>query len=140
MLVLFRHTESLGTYSCAFLQKRTQKFREPLACFVRNAPKLSARHSRVSSGTRLNLRETLPRFFRNAPKNSANYPCVSSGTHPKTPRDTCAFLQERAQKLRETLAFLESTRSKFLRKTSAFCFSVAFNYTKTFITSLLSLK
>ena len=88
------------------------------ARFFRNAPRNSANHPRVSSGTRPKIprdthaflqerdqkfRETLTRFFRNATKNSARHPRVSSGTRPKIPWDTHAFLQERDQKERATL-------------------------------------
>ena len=43
------------------------------------------------------------RFFRNATKNTGRNSRVSSGTRPKIPGDTRAFLQERAEKFRETL-------------------------------------
>ena len=113
MLVLSRPTESLKTYSCAFLQERAQKIRRTLARFFKNAPKKSARHSRVSSGTRpknprdtraflqeraQKIRETLARFFRNA---------------PKIRRDTCAFLQERTQNSARNLRVSSGTHPKF---------------------------
>ena len=86
----------------AFLQERTPNLPDTRA-FLQDRAQNSVR---------------LARFFRNAPKNSAKRLRVSSGTHPKTPpdlrvssrtrpkipRNDCAFLQERTQKLRQTLA------------------------------------
>ena len=45
---------------------------------------------------------------------------VSSGTRPKIPRNICAFLQERAQKLREPLARLFRNAPKNPQDTRAF--------------------
>ena len=106
LVCTLRPTESHGTYSCAFLQDHAQKFCETPARFFRNAPKKFC--------------EPRTRFFRNAPKKSARHLRVSSGTRPKNPRDIRAFLQERVRKLRESLVPFSGTRPKNPRDTHAF--------------------
>ena len=120
MLVLSCHTESLGKYSCAFLQERGQKLYETfqgthpqiydtLACFFRNAPKYSGIHSPVPQERGQKIHEALTRFFRNAPKHSVNHLRVScyaiygcmADTKRHFPggrgRGLCSFLRSKAK-------------------------------------------
>ena len=95
-----------------FLYKRAKK----TAIHVGTRQKYSTSYSCVSSGKHTkNIRETLVRFFRNAPKKSARHPCVSSGTQQNNPEVSHAFLQERIKNLLDTRAFLQE-RTKQIRE------------------------